>query len=123
MSRTKRLFVPLSPYEQQAMETLLEKQAAQGWLLTKMGSWFWTFEKTDPRPLQFAVTYFSRATEYDPLPTDGQQDKERCAPRAVGIWPPDGMICRYFTPPMPTPCPWRPTWWCGWKASTGPWSA
>lgn len=76
MSRTKRLFVPLSPYEQQAMETLLEKQAAQGWLLTKMGSWFWTFEKTDPRPLQFAVTYFSRATEYDPLPTDGQQDKE-----------------------------------------------
>lgn len=58
------------------METLLEKQAAQGWLLTKMGSWFWTFEKTDPRPLQFAVTYFSRATEYDPLPTDGQQDKE-----------------------------------------------
>lgn len=76
MSRTKRLFVPLSPYEQQAMETLLEKQAAQGWLLTKMGSWFWTFEKTAPRPLQFAVTYFSRATEYDPLPTDGQQDKE-----------------------------------------------
>lgn len=82
MSRTKRLFVPLSPYEQQAMETLLEKQAAQGWLLTKMGSWFWTFEKTDPRPLQFAVTYFSRATEYDPLPTDGQQDKEAlCAQR------------------------------------------
>lgn len=40
MSRTKRLFVPLSPYEQQAMETLLEKQAAQGWLLTKMGRWF-----------------------------------------------------------------------------------
>lgn len=76
MSRTKRLFVPLSPYEQQAMESLLEKQAAQGWLLTKMGSWFWTFEKTDPRPLQFAVTYFSKATDYDPLPTDGQRDKE-----------------------------------------------
>lgn len=76
MSRTKRLFVPLSPYEQQAMEALLEKQAAQGWLLTKMGSWFWTFEKTAPCPLQFAVTYFPRATEYDPLPTDGQQDKE-----------------------------------------------
>ncbi len=30
MSRTKRLFVPLSPYEQQAMKALLEKQAAQG---------------------------------------------------------------------------------------------
>lgn len=76
MSRTKRLFVPLSPYEQQAMETLLEKQAAQGWLLSKMGSWFWMFTETDPRPLQFAVTYFSKASEYDPLPTDGQRDKE-----------------------------------------------
>ena len=76
MSRTKRLFVPLSPYEQQAMETLLEKQAAQGWLLSKMGSWFWVFTETESRSLQFAVTYFSKASEYDPLPTDGQRDKE-----------------------------------------------
>lgn len=76
MSRTKRLFVPLSPYEQQDMEALLERQAAQGWLLSKMGSWFWTFTETEPQPLQFSVTYFSKASEYDPLPTDGQQDKE-----------------------------------------------
>lgn len=76
MSRTKRLFVPLSPYEQQAMEALLEKQASQGWLLTKLGSWFWTFTETEARPLRFSVTYFSKATEYDSLPTEEQQDKE-----------------------------------------------
>ena len=76
MSRTKRLFVPLSPYDQQAMETLLERQATQGWLLTQMGNWVWTFAEIQPRPLQFAVTYFSKATEYDPLPTDEQRDKE-----------------------------------------------
>lgn len=76
MSRTKRLFVPLSPYEQQAMESLLEKQAAQGWLLTKLGSWFWTFTETEARSLHFSVTYFSKATEYDSLPTDDQRDKE-----------------------------------------------
>lgn len=72
----KRLFVPLSVYEQQAMESLLEKQAAEGWLLTKMGGWIWTFEKTAPQTLRFAVVCFSGATEYDPLPTDKQQDKE-----------------------------------------------
>lgn len=72
----KRLFVSLSVYEQQAMERLLEKQAAEGWLLTKMGGWIWTFEKTDPQTLRFAVVCFSGATEYDPLPTDRQQDKE-----------------------------------------------
>ena len=76
MNRRKRLFVPLSPYDQQAMETLLERQAAQGWLLTQMGNWVWTFAEIPPQPLQFAVTYFSKATEYDPLPTDEQQDKE-----------------------------------------------
>lgn len=76
MNRTKRLFVPLSPYEQQAMESLLEKQASQGWLLTKLGSWFWTFTETEARALRFSVTYFSKATEYDSLPTEGQQDKE-----------------------------------------------
>ena len=64
------------------MEALLEKQAARGWLLSKMGSWFWTFTETDPRPLQFAVTYFSKATEYDPLPTDGQRDKEALCARS-----------------------------------------
>lgn len=76
MSRTKLLFVPLSIYDQQAMESLLEKQAAAGWLLTNMNSWFWTFAEMEPRPLQFTVTYCSDATPYDPLPTDGQQDKE-----------------------------------------------
>lgn len=76
MSRTKRVFVPLSPYEQQAMEALLEKQASQGWLLTRLGSWFWTFTETEARSLRFSVTYFSNATEYDSLPTEGQQDKE-----------------------------------------------
>lgn len=76
MSRTKRLFVPLSPYDQQAMETLLERQAAQGWLLTQTGDWIWTFTEIQPQSLQFAVTCFSRASEYDPLPTDEQQDKE-----------------------------------------------
>lgn len=76
MSRTKRLFVSLSPYEQQDIEALLEKQAAQGWLLTKLGSWFWTFTETEARPLRFSVTYFSKATEYDSLPTEEQQDKE-----------------------------------------------
>lgn len=76
MNRTKRLFVPLSIYDQQAMETLLEKQAAQGWLLSKIGGWFWTFTEIQPQTLQFAVTYFSKATEYDALPTDAQKDKE-----------------------------------------------
>lgn len=76
MSRTKRLFVPFSLYEQQAMETLLEKQAAQGWLLTGMGGWFWTFRQMEPQALQFSVIYCSKVDEYAPQPTEEQQDKE-----------------------------------------------
>lgn len=84
MSRTKRLFIPLSIYEQQAMESLLEKQAAAGWLLTKADGWFWTFVQIPPQALRFAVTYFPKATEYDPLPTDAQQSKEELC--AQGGW-------------------------------------
>lgn len=84
MSRKKRLFVPFAPFEQESMEKLLEKQANAGWMPTNIGSWLWTFEQADPRPLRFAVTYFSQATEYDPLPTDGQRDKESLC--AQGGW-------------------------------------
>lgn len=76
MNQTKRLLVPLSVYDQRAMESLLEKQAAEGWLLTRIGTPFWTFERIAPQPLRFAVVYFSKATEYDPLPTEDQKDKE-----------------------------------------------
>lgn len=84
MSRKKYLFVPLAPFEQESMEKLLEKQASAGWMPTGIGSWLWTFEQTDPQPLRFTVTYFSKATEYDPLPTDGQRDKESLC--AQGGW-------------------------------------
>lgn len=76
MSRKRHLFVPLSIYDQEGTEKLLEKQASAGWMLTNIGSCFWTFEKSEPRSLRFSVTYFPKASEYDPLPTDGQRDKE-----------------------------------------------
>ena len=76
MNEKKRRCMGWSYYDQEAIETMLEKTASQGWMLEKAGSIWWTFRKTEPRHLHFAVTYFPDASEFDPGPTDGQLTKE-----------------------------------------------
>ena len=76
MNEKKRRCMGWSYYDQEAIETMLEKMASQGWMLEKAGSIWWTFRKTEPRHLHFAVTYFPDASEFDPGPTDGQLTKE-----------------------------------------------
>ena len=56
----------------------LEKMAAKGWLIDKLGS-FWRYHRIEPRRLRFAVTYFPEASVYDAEPREGQWDyQELC---------------------------------------------
>lgn len=51
----------------------LEKLAAQGLFLEKIGIFFCTFQKGKPKSLKYAITYFSEASIYKPYITDNQQ--------------------------------------------------
>lgn len=41
-------------------------------MLEKIGRFFWKFQRMEPAPLHFAVTFFPKATEYDPEPSEEQ---------------------------------------------------
>lgn len=80
MSDTKHLFPQFAFYDRTGIQAFLEKQAAMGWLLDKIGPYSWHFHRDYPRKLHFAVTYFPKADIYDPEPGEEEQTfREFCA--------------------------------------------
>ena len=67
-------FIPFSYYDRTGMERHLEQRAAQGWLLERMSNLGWYYRRIEPRQLHFTVTYYLRASQFDPEPTEEQQE-------------------------------------------------
>ena len=61
-------------YDYDRVEKHLEKMACKGWRLSKIGKLFWEYERIEPTRLQFAVTYFSEASQWNPGPTCRQEE-------------------------------------------------
>ena len=72
MKQTKRRFLTFTFYDRTGIEEYLERQAAQGWMLEKTGSFGWMFRRIQPAKLHFAVTYFPAASAFDPAPSEKQ---------------------------------------------------
>ena len=51
----------------------LEKMAARGWFLEKVGNFTWSFRRGEPRQVRYAVTYFPDASIFDAGPTERQE--------------------------------------------------
>jgi len=71
-SSTKRI-INFRFYRCEDMENKLEKSAAKGLFLEKIGSFLWTFRKGKPRKLKYTVTYFSEGSVFNPGITHNQQ--------------------------------------------------
>ena len=65
-SKTKMEFYSL--YDHTGIAVHLEKMAAKGWLLEKIGVWGWTYRRCEPMQVRFAVTYFPKTDHYEPKP-------------------------------------------------------
>lgn len=72
MKNTKKCLVMFSFYDRTGIQTYLEKQAQKGWLLTKITNWSWHFQRIEPQTLRFSVSYFSKASAFDPEPSEHQ---------------------------------------------------
>lgn len=59
--------------DNEAIEKHLDKMAKKGWFLKTIGTYFWTYEKGEPKDLTYEVTYFSEASDFNPYPTDNQE--------------------------------------------------
>ena len=73
MKKTKRTLMLHSLYDHTGIARYLEDQAARGWRLEKLGLWGWVFRRAEPKRLHYAVTYFPKASVYDPGPSEDQQ--------------------------------------------------
>lgn len=70
---TKRRWETFSFYDRSGIARHLEAMAARGWLLEAIGPLGWKYRRCLPRQLRFAVTYYPKATVYDPAPSQEQE--------------------------------------------------
>ncbi len=80
MRQYKYMFPQFTFYDRTGIRKIMEAQAEKGWLLDRVSNFSWRFRRIEPKKIRFAVTYFPRASAYDPHPSDAQQDLlEFCA--------------------------------------------
>ena len=72
MKETKRRMELLSFYDHTGIAAHMEKMAAKGWMLDKIGAYLWHYRRTEPRQLSFAVSYYPKASQFDPGPSEGE---------------------------------------------------
>lgn len=61
-------------YDGEGIARHLEKMAARGWRLEKIGALTWRYGRMEPAGVHYAVTDFPEASEYNPYPTDSQEE-------------------------------------------------
>lgn len=73
MRQTKRRMGLLSFYDHTGIERHLTRMARKGWKVEKINNYFWTYRRIEPQELKVAVTYFPKASDFDPYPSGAQQ--------------------------------------------------
>lgn len=73
MRETKRRIPQFAFYDKTGIQTYLERQAEQGWMLQKI-SYGWVFRRMEPKKLHFFVTYFPKKSVFD---AEGSEEQRR----------------------------------------------
>jgi len=73
MQTRKRRMEYISFYNHTGLEKHFAKMAKKGWLIESISNYYWTYRKIDPKEMNFCVTYYPRASEFDPEPSPEQQ--------------------------------------------------
>ena len=106
MKNTKReLLLLYSYYDRKGISAHLEQMAAKGWMLEQMGPYVWTYRRIEPKKLVFSVTYFPKASQFDPYPAEGLETfREFCA-EAGWVLACDNAQVQIFYNENPNPTP------------------
>ena len=72
MKQSKLEIMPLySSYDRSGVVRHMEEMAAKGWLVETMNGFYWRYRRTEPQQLRFSITYFPKASQFDPAPAEG----------------------------------------------------
>ena len=72
MKNTKRRYEVFSFMDYTGIAAHLTEMAKKGWLVEKLSNFGWTYRKIEPKKMAFYVSYFPKASEFDPRPTEAQ---------------------------------------------------
>ena len=72
MKDKKRKLVLLNYHNYKELGSRLEKSASEGLILERINNTLWTFRKSEPQKLKYAVTFFNEGSVFSPSPTDNQ---------------------------------------------------
>lgn len=73
MKDKKRRIEPFSFYDHSGISRHFEKMAAKGWMIETLSNFGWIYKKIEPQELHFSVTYYPKASEFDPEPSEEQK--------------------------------------------------
>ena len=73
MRNRKRRIEPFSFYDHSHISQHFEKMASKGWMIEELTNWGWSYKKIEPQSLHFTVTYYPKASEFDPEPSEEQK--------------------------------------------------
>lgn len=73
MKNTKRRYEVYSFFDSTGIAAHLTKMAEKGWLIEKMSPFGWIYRRIDPKKITFFISYFPKASEFDPEPTEEQK--------------------------------------------------
>ena len=71
--------VRYAAYNVTGMKLHLEKMARNGWLIDHINNNFWCYKKVEPMDITFTVSYFAKASDFDPEKSAGQETFEEMA--------------------------------------------
>lgn len=74
MKQTKRRMEYFSFYNHTGIENHLTKMARKGWMIESITNVYWTYRRIEPKEIHFTASYYPRASDFDPEPTDEQKE-------------------------------------------------
>ena len=73
MRSTKHVVTQICFYDRTGIQKMMEKQAAKGWMLEEIHNFTLQYRRVEPKKLHFAVTYYPKASMFDPQPSGGEE--------------------------------------------------
>lgn len=105
MKTKKRRPEYFSFYNHTGIEQHLTEMAKRGWLLESISNLYWIYRKIEPQDIHFCVTYYPRASDFDPGPSEEQQTfQDFCAHtgwKLVCTWHQMLVFCNENESPIP----------------------
>ncbi len=74
MKDKKRELLPYSLYDYDTYTRHFTKMAERGWLVEGTSLATWVYRRVEPRKRTFAVSYFAKASSFDPEPGEAQRE-------------------------------------------------